>query len=309
MDFNARFINDVLEWKEIYALPFRVALDTKLREFQYKLLNRCLVTNILLYKINVVQSQACSLCGEIDESLEHFFVSCHYSKNFWAEVIKWLENLDIKIKQLSDKDVFGILKCEDELFVNHILLVAKQYLYSCRQSKSLLSIKVLSSKITLIYQIGRRERAGVDSHPSSPTPLAGRRRGRAGVDSHPPSPTPLAGKRRGRAGVDSHPPSPTPLAGKRRGRAGVDSHPPSPTPLAGRRRGRAGVDSHPPSPTPLAERRRGRAGVDSHPPSLTPLAGRRRGRAGDFSHPPPRIIYSNILVHICFEKFWCLVKL
>ena len=81
-------------------------------------------------------------------------MSCHYSKNFWAEVIKWLENLDIKIKQLSDKDIMvGILKCEDELFVNHILLVAKQYLYSCRQSKSLPSIRVLNSKITLIYQI------------------------------------------------------------------------------------------------------------------------------------------------------------
>ena len=45
LNFNARFINDVLEWKEIYALPFRVALDTKLREFQYKLLNRCLVSS------------------------------------------------------------------------------------------------------------------------------------------------------------------------------------------------------------------------------------------------------------------------
>ncbi len=32
LNFNARFINDVLEWKEIYALPFRVALDTKLRK-------------------------------------------------------------------------------------------------------------------------------------------------------------------------------------------------------------------------------------------------------------------------------------
>ena len=49
--------------------------------------------------------------------------------------------------------MFGILKCEDELFVNHILLVAKQYLYSGRQSKSLPSIRVLISKTTLIYQI------------------------------------------------------------------------------------------------------------------------------------------------------------
>ena len=28
-----------LEWKEIYSLPFTVTQDTKIREFQYKLLN------------------------------------------------------------------------------------------------------------------------------------------------------------------------------------------------------------------------------------------------------------------------------
>ena len=31
-----------LEWKEIYSLPFTVAYDTKIREFQYKLLNNIL---------------------------------------------------------------------------------------------------------------------------------------------------------------------------------------------------------------------------------------------------------------------------
>ena len=39
------FDNVCLEWKEIYSLPFKVALDTKSREFQYKVLNRYLVTN------------------------------------------------------------------------------------------------------------------------------------------------------------------------------------------------------------------------------------------------------------------------
>ena len=33
--FNAKFVGDVLEWKEIYSLPFRATLDTKSREFQY----------------------------------------------------------------------------------------------------------------------------------------------------------------------------------------------------------------------------------------------------------------------------------
>ena len=44
LKFNTKFVDDVLEWKESYSLPFRATLDTKSREFQYKLLNRCLVT-------------------------------------------------------------------------------------------------------------------------------------------------------------------------------------------------------------------------------------------------------------------------
>ena len=34
LNFYTHFVNDVLEWKEIYSLPFRTTLDTKLREFQ-----------------------------------------------------------------------------------------------------------------------------------------------------------------------------------------------------------------------------------------------------------------------------------
>ena len=85
LKFNAHFVNDTLNWKKIYSLPYRVALDTKTREFQYKLLNRCLVTNTFLCKIGIIPSPACSLCGESDESLEHLFLSCHYTKNFWSE--------------------------------------------------------------------------------------------------------------------------------------------------------------------------------------------------------------------------------
>ena len=47
-------------YQEIYSLPFRTSLDTKSREFQYRLLNRCLVTNIFLNKIGIIPSPACS---------------------------------------------------------------------------------------------------------------------------------------------------------------------------------------------------------------------------------------------------------
>lgn len=154
LNFKTHFVNDVLEWKEIYSLPFRTSLDTKSREFQYKLLNRCLITNSFLNKIGIIPSPACSFCGEMNESLEHFFISCRYTKDFWAEVIKWFDNQGVKIKHLSEKDImFGILRCEDELLINHILIIAKQYLYSCRQNKSLPSIKVLNLKIKTIHQL------------------------------------------------------------------------------------------------------------------------------------------------------------
>ena len=73
----------------------------------------------------------------MSESFEHFFISCHYSKNFWAEVIKWLDNQGVKIGQFSDKDLlFGILKCEDEL---PYLLVYKST--SCISRPPILKVK------------------------------------------------------------------------------------------------------------------------------------------------------------------------
>ena len=77
-----------------------------------------------------MHSRACPFCGEADESLEHIFVTCHYTKKFWAEVIKWVGNLGIEIEPLSDKDMtFGIMSCKRDLFVNHILLIAKKKKY------------------------------------------------------------------------------------------------------------------------------------------------------------------------------------
>ena len=65
-----------------------------------------------------------------DESLEHIFVTCHYTKQFWAEVRKWVGNLGIEIEPLSDKDImFGKMSCKRDLFVNHILLIAKTKLF------------------------------------------------------------------------------------------------------------------------------------------------------------------------------------
>ena len=111
LKFNAHFLKDTLYWKKIQRLVL-----------QYVLLIRCLVRNTFLCKIGIIPSPAYSLCGESDESLEHLFLSCHYTKNFSSEVIKWLVDHKVKIENLADKDIlFGIIGCEDEIFVNHFI--------------------------------------------------------------------------------------------------------------------------------------------------------------------------------------------
>ena len=42
---------------------------------------------------------------------------------------------------------------DDELYVNHILLLARQYLYSCRCNKKLPRIRIFIARINIAYQL------------------------------------------------------------------------------------------------------------------------------------------------------------
>ena len=73
-------------WPLAYQLPFLCSLETKLREFQYKILNHILFTNSLLYKIKMVDSPLCSFCSMQDETTEHLFFHCDKVRLFWEEL-------------------------------------------------------------------------------------------------------------------------------------------------------------------------------------------------------------------------------
>ena len=69
--YKDQFSSTCLEWREIYELPFKVLMDTKSREFQYKILNRYLSTNSFLIKIGLTTSPLCTFCEQESKSLEH----------------------------------------------------------------------------------------------------------------------------------------------------------------------------------------------------------------------------------------------
>ena len=57
-----------LDWKNIYILPRIVTLDTKVRIFQYKLLNNVLYLNKMLFKFGKINSPKCSICKKEEET-------------------------------------------------------------------------------------------------------------------------------------------------------------------------------------------------------------------------------------------------
>ena len=82
--FIRLFPNLQCGWKDIYLLPRKVTIDTKLCIFQYKLLNN--ISEQTSFHVYKKDTKHCSFCKLQDETINHLFVECNYSKNLWRDL-------------------------------------------------------------------------------------------------------------------------------------------------------------------------------------------------------------------------------
>ena len=140
-----------LDWGKIYLLPFKTTLDTKLREFQYKILNRILYTNKMLFKFKKVVSPLFDFCEKELETIEHLFFHCTKVSTFWDELKVVLNSLDIAIRFDIKNVLFGILDADNiSILVNYILLESKYLL-----NKGSLCVRLLVDKFRKTFQTER----------------------------------------------------------------------------------------------------------------------------------------------------------
>ena len=136
--------------------------DTKLRAFQYKLLNHIVYTNDRLYKFKIVDSPLCAFCNSENESLEHLFL-CKASEVFWKEVLSWLAIHKNELLNVSLTDVlFGKFDIDkDFMVVNHVLLLGKYFIYRCKLDNIKPSLAVFKAKLkatlNLEFYIARKK--------------------------------------------------------------------------------------------------------------------------------------------------------
>ena len=143
-----KFPHFSVDWKEIYLLPFTVTIETKIREFQYKILNNIVFTNQKLFKLKMIESPRCTFCKRETESLEHLFFNCYVTKFFWEAFCSWLIECSIALQPLTLTDiVFGIFNVEKDFdILNHLVLAAKLYVYKCKLNNVNPSLQVYKAK-------------------------------------------------------------------------------------------------------------------------------------------------------------------
>lgn len=58
------FVYTDIKWNNIFELPFKTSKESKCQWLQFQILHRILSTNEYLFKLNIIDSSACSFCNQ-----------------------------------------------------------------------------------------------------------------------------------------------------------------------------------------------------------------------------------------------------
>ena len=117
-------LNEKIQWRKIYGLPFNCVKETKIQCFQYKLLHRILPSNKFLYQIRYIDKPNCSFYDNEDETLEHLFFQCQYVFSLWESLKVYLQvNIDLNLNLSLQTILFGIVDQTSAKSANYIILL------------------------------------------------------------------------------------------------------------------------------------------------------------------------------------------
>ena len=115
------------DWSLIYTLAAKLTLDSKLRVFQYKVLNNILYLNKSLYKMKLADTPLWTFCQREEETINHLFLECDYSKTLWSDIQNWLEGDLANIN--SRNVVLGFVERQFyDRMENFLLLLYKRFI-------------------------------------------------------------------------------------------------------------------------------------------------------------------------------------
>ena len=142
----------------LFQNMYKLTKDSKLLIFQYKLLHRQTITNrnLNLWDQNLDpearRSDKCYFCKVETEYIEHLFYNCPIIKQFWTTIFLWIaQQTNIQIGFSISEVILGGAPQDLNIF-NLVFLIAKKYIYECKNLQQNLNIYLFKYKIRTYYQ-------------------------------------------------------------------------------------------------------------------------------------------------------------
>ena len=117
-------------WGNLYRDVVKLTLSTKLRCFQYRIINRYLVTNVIISKWHENIKADCTFCNQEIETIRHLLVDCESVKKLWSTLKTWLNHFCALTINLTPYEIiFNKYKGAFAPLVNTLILITKYYIY------------------------------------------------------------------------------------------------------------------------------------------------------------------------------------
>ena len=157
MKWNSITRLDENAWEKNFTSLKNICKETKLKEFQFKLIHRIVVTKKELHRYGIKADDECLCCGEKD-SIEHTFLNCQFVKIFVNSVIDWFNAANnSKFAPTIEEKLFGIISgpYEKEILktFNCTILFMKYYIYTSKMHNQAIHLSVFVDKVRFNYRI------------------------------------------------------------------------------------------------------------------------------------------------------------
>ena len=135
----------------------RLSMETKLKEFQFKLIHRTIITQKELFRFGIKADDEYVYYGNWD-SIRHSFIECMFTRMFTQKVLNWFDQVNAcQISPTTEETLFGITASSHDTTIirkfNYTALIMRHYIYSAKLNGLAISFQDFISKLLIKYNL------------------------------------------------------------------------------------------------------------------------------------------------------------
>ena len=144
-------LHDKNVWENVFTSLYKITDDFKLKWLQMRILHRILPTGRLLQLYGITETDKCAFCEDQVDTIRHLFWHCRKVNAFWRDMTASLmpsQSLSL-MQVLMNVNPSG----EDDSMCLLIILLGKQYIWSCRNLGNRLSVDDFKRAVKSYYDV------------------------------------------------------------------------------------------------------------------------------------------------------------